>query len=381
MKKKLLFLFFSTCINVIFGQNITIIDSIKKGKYGVGFKNLLIHDYSRTYDNSKKYRQIELTIWYPASKSNKNKSLTYKDYVKLFHEDTLAAIKEFKKQPLEYGASDQLLNNILSAKCLASKGIKPLKGSFPLILFAPGVSEKSYSNAILFEMLASNGYIVASTSFLSAFSSKVIDAPRIFIEPQIRDLEFILSYMKDFKNVDFENIGIIGHSAGGNSALLMSLRNFNIDAVALLDASFIGMENINDFSYFNPKYLRTPFLHFISGYWRKKKKMHENFNNSFFQGIKRSDAYMLDMYDLLHQSFVSDMHLRFDNSGIDYKKLGLSFDEDMSDKSYQLISDTLLNFFNIYLKKQKIDFEKELKSSKKNFPNFFDYEGKFNNKK
>ena len=376
MKKTVSLLVAILCLGSVSAQNFNLFKNLKKGEFKVGFKHEILNDYSRTFDKENKYRPIQLTVWYPASSITDNKPLLYDDYVQLFHKDKALAIKQFKKDPLQYGAKDSILDQILRSKTLAYKDAKAQIGSFPLVLFTPGIDEKSYSNAILCEMLASNGYIVASTSYVGAYSSIEENAPTIYTEPQIRDLEFILAYMRDFGNVDFEKIGLMGHSAGGNAALVLALRNFNIDAIALLDGSFVGMGELSEFSYFKPKYLTIPYLHFISGYWRKKGEVSKDFSNQFFDGITGIDAYTLDMLDLLHQSFVSDMHLRFDNSGIDYKKLGFDVDEKKTDESYQVISELVLTFFNHYLKKENINFLSELEKLKKNHPDIFEIETK-----
>lgn len=361
----------------VFAQDIGILNDLEKGEYKVGFTHQTLFDYSRTFNPENEYRPIQLTIWYPASKEADGKPMSYKDYVQLFYTDSTKAVVDFKKDPLQYGASDTNLNQILHSKTLSINEAKPENGNFPLVLFVPGIYEKSYSNALLCEQLASNGYIVASTSYLGAYSSEVREAPRIPIEPQVRDMEFILAYMKNYKNANFDKIGVIGHSAGGSSALIMALRNSNIDAVAILDGSFIGNPGLNvlrDFNYFNPKYLNIPFLHFISGGWRKEGKVHQDFNNQFYDGLEKSEAYVLDMFDLLHQSFVSDMHLRFDNSGIDYKKMGINQSEEKTNKSYMVISKTILIYFNIYLKNDNNNFNTELKSLKIKNQDIFDYE-------
>jgi len=377
MKRIPLLLLVVLCTNSLFGQNIGIINDCVKGNFKVGFTHLTLSDYSRTFDKENKFRSIQLTIWYPASDENDAQPLKYKDYVNLFQKDKTTGIESFKKDPLQYGANDTILNQILQSRTLAIKRAKAEDGSLPLVLFAPGINEKSYSNAILCEKLASNGYIVASTSFLEAYSSDLENTPNIHIEPQIRDMEFILAYMRNFKNVNFEKIGLIGHSAGGSSAVMLALRNFNIDAVAVLDGSFIGNPGLNilsNFDYFDPKYLDIPFLHFISGYWRKNGETHIDFNNQFFNGIEKSESFILDMYDLLHQSFVSDMHLRFDNSGIDYKKLGFDQSEKKTDLSYFVIGEVIQTYFDLHLKGQEIDFVRELEKSKSKNPNIFDYE-------
>lgn len=196
MKKAALAILATLCLYSVFAQNIGILNDVEKGKYKVGFTHQTLFDYSRTFNLENEYRPIQLTIWYPASKETDGRLMSYKDYVQLFYNDSTIAVADFKKDPLQYGANDTILNQILHSETLSINGAKAENGNFPLVLFTPGIYEKSYSNAILCEQLASNGYIVASTSYLDAYSSEVEEGPEILIEPQIRDMEFILAYMK-----------------------------------------------------------------------------------------------------------------------------------------------------------------------------------------
>jgi len=55
-------------------------DNLDKGNYKVGFKVLSLYDSTRTINEGKSIRPVQISIWYPAQVSNNPQTLSYKDY-------------------------------------------------------------------------------------------------------------------------------------------------------------------------------------------------------------------------------------------------------------------------------------------------------------
>ena len=81
-----------------------------------------------------------------------------------------------------------------------------------------------------------------------------------------------------------------------------------------------------------------------------------DFNSAVFDAAPPESSSMVYMLDLLHHSFVSDMHLRLDNSGVDYSNHGVEQDQKHADKSYRLLAEMVLTFFNTTLGQEGDEF-------------------------
>jgi len=88
------------------------------------------------------------------------------------------------------------------------------------------------------------------------------DSP-VDIESGIRDREFAVALARDISFVDASFLGVVGLGAGGTAALLHSMRNHDVDVVALLNPSLItdaSIENLTESVYYDPDRVRTPLL-------------------------------------------------------------------------------------------------------------------------
>ena len=71
------------------------------------------------------------------------------------------------------------------------------------------------------------------------------------LETLIRDREFALAHLRDLDFVDKDKLGVLGRGFGGLAALIMQMRNYDVDAVASL-AGWNGLREHLEFATQNP---------------------------------------------------------------------------------------------------------------------------------
>ena len=211
--------------------------SLKPGPHAVGFRMVYGLDHSREYDPDFSMdrtqlpvaspRPILICIWYPSQKTS-SKSLTYGQYLEIptgngqiaeyaerltphmrevVAEETIGNVP-VKMTPEESKAFERLL----STKTFAVKNAPAAKGRFPVIVYHPGLNGTYEDNSVLFEYLASHGYVVLS----SAYSDP--DAYFVGITSDLigsfRDLDFLVNYAHTLPYADADRLGSMGHSYG-----------------------------------------------------------------------------------------------------------------------------------------------------------------------
>jgi hypothetical protein len=122
-----------------------------------------------------KPRPILLCIWYPAKKTDA-KPIEYRQYLDVSSDDALvapfvkrlsrhvvAAVSEgtvgkepANRTPAETAAFERLL----ATRTFAVKDAAPTDGRFPVVLNHAGLGGVADDNSVLFELLASHGYVV-----------------------------------------------------------------------------------------------------------------------------------------------------------------------------------------------------------------------------
>ncbi|UCE25794.1 MAG: hypothetical protein JSU74_07070 [Candidatus Zixiibacteriota bacterium] len=227
---------------------------LEPGPYAVGFENVEKYDYSRVYRDKYDYdgnirseevaRPIQIYIWYPASAEAETPSMVYGEYAFAAPEDNRFYPLLAGLQGREAGyaipflaQSRGLLQDLMNMNVTAFKDAPREQGEFPLIIYHPDAIGGISQNAVLCEYLASYGFIVATSHALGAQTLNAgMDA--VGLETMIRDREFVYGHMRDYPQVDNNKPGLLGVGTGGLSALLMQMRNTDIEAVAALDGIF-----------------------------------------------------------------------------------------------------------------------------------------------
>ena len=205
---------------------------LKAGPYPLGYQSSIALDGSRTYDG-KSARPILLQVWYPAANSDAPK-LNYEAYFQVPHLDQHPRLSDrlrsfardaastalFKRRteaflhPTERAAFHRLLNTPTAAALNAPRA----PGRFSVVLYHPGAGGSFEENSVLFEYLASFGYIVVSSAFQSPFVDSVSNNVGC-IERSGADLTFIAGQAQKWANADPARLAAMGHSAGAQNIL------------------------------------------------------------------------------------------------------------------------------------------------------------------
>ncbi|UOY08094.1 hypothetical protein L0P88_05940 [Muricauda sp. SCSIO 64092] len=295
-------------------QNPSLSISESYGAYQIGFKTFTTFDKSRSFSFEENQtavvegktisRPLQVCIWYP-SKNNTMPTLTYEDYFFLKASETgEKVLDEVKKNEVisNFLETEPTNKAILSREMAVSmKAVKnaPYQDSkkFPVIIYGPSWWASAFENALLFEFLASHGYMVISSPSVGP-ENREMPISRIGVETQSRDMEFLLSLAHDIPSADINSIAVAGFSLGGLSNVLMMARNTSVDAWIGLDPS---IHEIYDF------FKDSPY----EDYGRFVKPM--LFINSlgfmdslpFYDKLIYSDAFMVNLPKLEHTDLAS----------------------------------------------------------------------------
>ncbi len=327
---------------VINAQNLS--GNLTQGNYGVGFKIIQTYDYSRSYQG-KQGRPMQIAVWYPTG--SKNPRIEYSEYLKLYPtEENLAEITEKEKQEnLEFwkkeltgrAKSGAEADRIFRAKTYAVKDAKAADGKFPVIIYGAGGQGEAFENSVLFEYLASRGFFVLASPAVGIFDHKTI-VNAVGLEAEARDMEFLIAQSQQFPEADLSRLATMGWSWGGLAAMLVQMRNPNVDAVLSLDGSIAMHEDkIKQTAFFDADKIRVPVM-FIS---TRRNVLRIN---EFLESVNYADVSLLDFDEITHSEFNSYNFIA--------RNFAASLDEPekKKQKAYELICNYALRFFDAHLK-------------------------------
>lgn len=208
---------------------------------------------------------------------------------------------------------------------------------FPVVIYHAGAGGSFEENSVLFEFLASHGYVVVS----SAYQSSIVDAGNNFggSQQSIRDMQFLLNEMSRFPLADFRKSAGIGHSAGAQ-ILLEWIGNVDcpLTAVVSLDTTleytperFDGHRQLRKrFASLTPP--RIPVLLFASA------ERNPNFG-TFDQYLQSAGRYEASIRGLRHDDYIT------------HGLMGAVIaDREAVRKGYEEMCKTILAFLDAYLK-------------------------------
>ncbi len=258
---------------------------LKPGSYAVGFETIEKFDHSRTFRDKYDYdgnlrdgqtaRPVQICIWYPAKVNPDNRAMVYGEYAFPAPEDTrfynvLSGLqaRETGYVVALFAGSLGLFADMMNLKVAATKKAERADGSFPLVIYHPDVNAAYCENAAMCEYLASHGFIVATSHAFGTADLPVRPNPAD-LETLIRDREFVYGFMYDYPHVDMSKPAVAGLGMGGLSALLMQMRNTDIEAVVILNSVHSyrgGIELATGFPTYNVVGADVPLLQvYISG--------------------------------------------------------------------------------------------------------------------
>ena len=343
----------------LFGQE-NIWDNLDKGKYNIGFKVLSLYDSTRTINNGESLRPVQISIWHPAQFSNNPQTLSYRDYFLLSAEelnfnisDSIKnkSIEEYKSLLLQNGVNENAFNKWFNIKMLAVENANPIPQKFPLIVVAQGNYQSAHHQVFLCEFLASNGYVVVTTPSQTRISGQMTENSQALesTEDQVKDMEFVIHSLQKFDNVDFNNIGLVGHSFGGRSILLLQMKNEKVKCLVSLDGGLglnTAIQDIMKSPEFDAGKMNVPLLHI---YEEDEEFVKPDF--TLIDSFNNSERFLIKIDDMHHLYFTS---IGFVSGCIE----GYSpASEKLADK-YKLVCDFTRDFFNAVFDDNRISFKK-----------------------
>nr|MEE4268043.1 tetratricopeptide repeat protein [Candidatus Krumholzibacteria bacterium] len=270
------------------------------GPYGVGFETLSTHDYARRYkatgSNSFGPRPMQMGIWYPASSEDTGTLLTPAYFQALAAEvETMAPVLSGDSEAKDLDPRVPAFQTRLGANRQA--------GHFPLVLYASAQGSGGYGNALLCELLASHGFIVATVASKGAYS-RAMPFNAEGAEAQFRDLEFIYGALHDYPQIQHDNVSVFGFSFGGLNMIPFSVRHPEVRAMVALDGSIpIGLDLVEAYRFLDIGEQRTPLLAFIGD------KMGLADYGTYLEKTPLAAADLFKTVDLTHYDF-SSLNLR-----------------------------------------------------------------------
>ena len=360
--KRLLFLpSFSLIISIVSiyasadAESFTGTMPLAQGPYAAGFSTYELFDGNRTvsdkYDyfgtptEGKRIRPIQICIWYPAKVNADAQRRVIGEYNFPYPHDAEFIDYLSEIQDREIGRLQTILRgnqglmlDLLNYEVNAYSDIPHAEGEFKLIIYGPDMRKGILENSGLFEYLAGNGFVVAAIHSLGSFelnpSENAAD-----LETLIRDMEFALAYMKEQPYVNTEKIGLLGYRTGAAAALLLQMRNSDIDAVACVRGTFDN-DNISTIMESNPYFdigrINVPLLNLI-------QRSDSPADNSLIKRIRFAPRYSVEFspdYDFLLTNYELIASLIEDSTGQLSRQ---------NIKSCKISCLYILNFFKAYL--------------------------------
>lgn len=213
------------------------------GSYKIGYQDSILlnadHKYElKDYSGPKPYF---VNMWFPMEEES-GSQIRYEDYLKI---DSIPEIQDLidsvhnvqKKAFIHWVTYDldlwessafnaekrELVSEILNEKLEVSKTHQFPDKQFPTIIYHHGNGGISFENSVLFEYLASQGYVIISSDYHWPGLRN-----RTYIQKSdlsLEDVDFITNFSKTLPFTNHENLTYIGHSWGGGIALRLNQKS------------------------------------------------------------------------------------------------------------------------------------------------------------
>ena len=356
---------------------------LSPGPYSVGFRSVWQMDYSRkyntvfddktTYAPGKAPRPILINMWYPAEGSDELKPMPHRDYLSIQTEDPRLArfaskLIEFErgvvckemtdKKVVELTVRErQLLDRFWDTPTASRRNAAMLDGKFPLVVYHSGFGSSFQDNAVLCEYLASHGYIVVGSAFPDASGQSLNVGGS---QGSMRDIEFLISHARRLSTVDWQHIGLVGHSGGAEYSLLFRSQDGSpVDAVVSLDTT----QDYYSLTTGGWDYMSKPVLENVKnvdGPLLLAANAHAIFQ--FADALRHAERYYLTFHEMGHNDFIDQgIQRRVLECEANPDKKDLRAELEAARAGYESLCEYILDFFDVYLKNPSIEGKKRLR--------------------
>jgi len=219
--------------------------SLEPGPHAVGFRVRHEIDATRPPVAGRPGRPLQIAIWYPAVAGG-GTPMRYGDYVAIAGselsgredaETRSRALDEFRARVVERGASPAAVEAWMATSRPVRRDAQELGGQHPLVLVAQGNYHAVHHQAVLCELLASHGFVVATTPSQTRISGPLTAEEQVL--PSAREQEADLAFARDRlragSDVAAGAYGLLAHSFGARSALLLAFDDPDVRALVSLD--------------------------------------------------------------------------------------------------------------------------------------------------
>nr|WP_279538043.1 alpha/beta fold hydrolase [Paenibacillus turpanensis] len=282
------------------------------GSKQVGVMKLHLTDSQRNeiipgYENKK--RELMLSVWYPAEQAP---GASYRTWT--FHDIMDQIMKADGFPPFTYDYFKYVKTNSVeqASPAISSAGA-------PVVLFLHGFPGMSTQSIPLVEELASHGYVVAAPDFTYVSAAPefpdgtVVEMEKGLLElskPQlnsilnywVQDISFIIDELEGINlasghplsgKLNLQQIGVVGHSFGGSTALHALLADPRIDSAISMDSPSYGAMD-------QGMKLTKPFLIMDAS----ESDWDTNVKKNIFEQSS-ADGYMMTLQGADHDSFTN----------------------------------------------------------------------------
>lgn len=312
-------------------------------RYGVGFRVVHTLDHSRAYEG-RQGRPMQIAVWYPTEE--RSPKLAYSEYLKLYasEEYPLELHKEAVENNLSFwkgelsgrAASGVKVDDLASHNTQAVRNAAPVKGRFPVIVYGAGGRGEAFENSVLFESLAARGFVVLASPSVGPYSHKTVIDP-VGLEAAARDIEFLIARAADLPECDLTRIGLMGWSWGGLAAMLVQMRNPNIDAVLSLDGSIaMHADKIRGTAFYDPDRIRVPLMLMTTPQNLSKVA-------AFVEEVDYTKVFIVELPAANHTDFSSYNYVAMNFAS------SLTEEEKKRKRSHEIVIDTARQYFESFL--------------------------------
>jgi hypothetical protein len=203
---------------------------LRPGPHAVGYQATRVFDESRTFGTppGSSRRLMTVRVWYPAVAAPDGVLMALRDYVEVREADgpVTAVVRERAEADLNgiwsdlctcrtpRAAADRRLDALLGISVAGIHGAAPVPGRHPVVVYSLGHDMHALENVVLWEYLASHGYVVAVTPSAGHGAVAMEPVGPTSAEVKTRDMEFVIHWLRSMPAADLDRVAAVGFSLG-----------------------------------------------------------------------------------------------------------------------------------------------------------------------